>query len=49
MKNIVLITSVIDTPKKPLSYCETRSVFNRKERFEQTKQTIESVKQILET
>lgn len=41
--NIVLITSVINTPNKALSYSATRSVFTRKQRFEQTKQTIESI------
>lgn len=44
MDNLVLITSVINTPNKPLSYTNTRSVFSRKERFEQTKQTIQSIK-----
>jgi hypothetical protein len=44
MDNLVLITSVINTPNKPLSYTNTRSVFSRKERFEQTKLTIQSIK-----
>lgn len=44
--NIVLITSLINTPTNiPWSYSETRSVFNREERFEQTKQTIKSIKE----
>ena len=43
-KNLVLITSVINTPNKPLSYSSIRSVFTRKERFEQTKKTIKSIK-----
>ena len=33
MNNIILITSVINTPNKPLSYSKTRSVYNRRERF----------------
>ena len=45
MKNLVLITSVINTPCNPLSYSLTRSVFTRKERFEQTKKTINSIKE----
>jgi len=45
--NIVLITSVIDTPKLPLSYSPIRSVFSREERFEQTKLTIASVKKYI--
>ena len=44
MKNLVLITSVINTPNKPLSYSKVRSIFTRGERFEQTKKTIESIK-----
>jgi len=44
MANLVLITSIINTPNKPLSYTNTRSVFSRKERFEQTKLTIQSIK-----
>lgn len=47
MNNIILITSVINTPNKPLSYSKTRSVYNRNERFEQTKKTIQSVKEKL--
>ncbi len=45
MNNLVLITSIINTPNKPLSYTNTRSVFTRPERFEQTKQTINSIKE----
>jgi hypothetical protein len=44
MANLVLITSIVNTPNKPLSYTNTRSVFSRKERFEQTKLTIQSIK-----
>ena len=45
MNNLVLITSVICTPNTPLSYISVRSVYSHEERFEQTKRTIESVKQ----
>ena len=45
MSNLVLITSVIDTPNKELSYSKIRSVFSRRERFEQTKKTIQSIKE----
>jgi hypothetical protein len=45
MNNLVLITSVICTPNTPLSYISVRSVYSHDERFEQTKRTIESVKQ----
>ena len=44
MSNLVLITSVMNTPNIPLSYSNTRSVFSRYERFLQTKKTIESIK-----
>ena len=44
MENLVLITSVINTPNIPLSYSKIRSVFTRNERLEQTKKTIESIK-----
>jgi hypothetical protein len=44
MTNLVLITSIVNTPNKPLSYTNTRSVFSRNERFEQTKLTIQSIK-----
>jgi len=44
MVNLVLITSIVNTPNKPLSYTNNRSVFSRNERFEQTKSTIQSIK-----
>jgi hypothetical protein len=44
MKNIVLITSIIDTPNKELSYTNTRSIYNRYDRYQQTKNTIQSIK-----
>ena len=45
--NLILITSIIDTPTKVLSYTPTRSVYSKSERFEQTKRTIQSVKQFI--
>ena len=45
MNNLVLITSVISTTNNPLSYTNNRSVYSHLERFEQTKKTIESVKE----
>lgn len=47
MKSLVLITSVINTPHTPLSYCNNRSVYSREERFEQTKKTISSVRNMI--
>jgi hypothetical protein len=45
MKTIVLITSIIDPPKKPLSYISTRSIYTSDERFEQTKKTFQTIRQ----
>ena len=45
MDNLVLITSVVNTPNTPLSYSKVRSVFTRNERYEQTKKTIQSIKE----
>ena len=45
MNNLVLITSVIKTPNKPLSYINTRSIYTHEERFEQTKKTIQSIRE----
>lgn len=47
MTNLVLITSVVNTPNKPLSYTTIRSLYTREERFEATKKTIESVKLLI--
>jgi hypothetical protein len=44
MKNLVLITSIINTPNIPLSYTRTRSIYTPNERYEQTKQTIETIR-----
>ena len=45
MNNLVLITSIINTPQNPLSYSNIRSVFTREERFNDTKETIKSIKE----
>jgi hypothetical protein len=44
IKNIVVITSIINIPNLPFSYTQTRSVYNRNERYEQTKNTMKSIK-----
>ena len=43
-KNVVLITSKIYVSEKKFSYIDKRSVYSKKERFEQTLETIFSVK-----
>jgi len=47
MDNLILVTSIINTPNIPLSYSNIRSVFSRQDRFKQTKKTIQSVKEKL--
>lgn len=45
IKNIIVITSIINIPNdKPFSYTHIMSVYNREERFEQTKCTIKTIK-----
>lgn len=43
-KNLVLVTSVCYTQDTPYTYTSTRSVFNSGERFNQLKETLESIK-----
>lgn len=45
MNNLVLITSVICIENTPLSYTNIRSVYSHEERFEQTKKTIQTIKE----
>jgi hypothetical protein len=47
MKDCVIITSVVQTTDKPLNYSKTRSVYSHQQRFEQTLETIESVRTCL--
>jgi hypothetical protein len=42
--NVVLISSIIYTPTTPLSYSKTRSVFSAQDRFDQTKKTIQTIR-----
>ncbi len=46
MKNLIVISSVINTTKNGLSYTNTRSVYSSDERYEQTIKSIESCKKI---
>ncbi len=46
--DLVLITSLAKTPNTPLSYSNIRSVFTHDERFEQTKRSIQSVREKIE-
>jgi hypothetical protein len=47
MKNLVLITSVVNITKNPLSYTNTRSFCNMEYRFNDTIKTIESIKKYI--
>lgn len=44
-KNLIIITSVINIPNLPFSYTNIRSKYTREERFEQTKYTIQTIKE----
>jgi hypothetical protein len=44
LENITVITSIINIPDKPFSYTPIRSIYSRIERFEQTKYTIQTIK-----
>jgi len=44
MKDCIIITSVVQTTNKPLNYSQTRSIYSHQQRFEQTLETIESIR-----
>jgi hypothetical protein len=44
--NLVIVSSAINTCQAPLSYYPIRSVFDKQKRYEQTLQTLESLKKI---
>lgn len=47
MKDCVLITSVIHTTNSPLNYSSVRSIYSHKERYEQTIETIDSIRKYM--
>lgn len=47
MKNCIIVTSVIQTTDKPLCYSGVRSIYSHRERFEQTLETIESIRKYM--
>ena len=47
MKNIVLINSKIETSPSRFTYAQKRSIYSSEERFEQTKNTILSIKKYI--
>ena len=46
-KNIVFISSKIYVSNKPFSYVDSRSIYSPKDRFEQTKNTIETIRKYI--
>jgi len=44
MKECIIVTSVVQTTTKPLNYSKTRSIYSHQHRFEQTLETIESIR-----
>lgn len=46
MKDLIIITSVINISKNPFNYTKTRSVYSLEERYEQTLKTIKSCRLI---
>ena len=46
MRNLVIITSVINISKNPLDYTSVRSVYTKEERYAQTLETIKSCEKI---
>lgn len=46
-KNLVIITSVINTSQNKLSYTKTRSIYTHEQRFKQTCETIQSIKKYI--
>jgi hypothetical protein len=44
MTDSIIITSIISPSDKPLSYCKVRSIYTDKQRFEQTLETINSIR-----
>jgi hypothetical protein len=44
MKDCIIVTSVVQTTDKPLSYSNTRSIYSHQQRFEQTLETINSIR-----
>ena len=47
MKECVLITSIIHTTNSSLNYSNTRSIYSHQQRFEQTLETIESIRKYM--
>jgi len=47
MTDCVIVTSVVETSDKPLNYCNRRSNYTHKQRFEQTLETIDSVRKYM--
>lgn len=47
MKDCIIVTSVVQTTSKPLCYFDTRSIYSHQQRFEQTLETIVSIRKYM--
>lgn len=47
MKDCVIVTSIVEISDKPLSFTAVRSIYSHQQRFEQTLETIESIRKHL--
>lgn len=47
MKDCIIVTSIVEITDKPFSFTSVRSVYTHQERFEQTLETIESIRKHL--
>jgi hypothetical protein len=47
MKDCIIVTSIVEISDKPLSFTYVRSVYTHQQRFEQTLETIESIRKHL--
>ena len=47
MNDCIIVTSVIETSEKPLNYSSRRSIYTHAQRFEQTLETIESIRKYM--
>jgi len=47
MKDCIIVTSIVEIGNAPMDWVSTRSIYSHKERFEQTLETIESIRKYM--
>jgi hypothetical protein len=47
MKDCVIVTSIVEISDAPIAYAPTRSLYSHQQRFEQTLETIDSIRRHL--